>query len=344
MDLEAGNAKYSVINFYSGLELFLKARLLKEHWTLCAADVGQVEKSKFTAGDIVTVGLDEAGNRLAKIVGSPLSKDEMRVYNKLRMRRNQAVHFYHPNDLSSRTKVAVEQLSGWHFLHKRLTSTWSDCFEPYSHRLTRAHQTISRREDYFPTIFEEFKDEICKQTKKKPWSDCCFCRQPSAVTIGEVVRDVHRLVCLVCSTEEFVVYLPCTGCHKPAARSFKKAMICQWCGHEHKANVTESFRRATEVLSDLSLVAWCGECGYTVEQSVTRVGESSLCLACYSFDERADINLCPWCGDKVTGRVGTNLEPGCIRCQYYLEHGDDEAAAPEYLNDPTIDKGDDHGG
>ena len=34
--------KYSVINFYTALELFFKARVLKEHWTLIVKKRGQV--------------------------------------------------------------------------------------------------------------------------------------------------------------------------------------------------------------------------------------------------------------------------------------------------------------
>ena len=92
-DLEEGAAKYSVINFYSGLELFLKARLLKEHWTLCASDVDRLSKAKFASGDFESVGLTDAVNRLEKITGYAIGKEEFRVYEKLRERRNQAVYF-----------------------------------------------------------------------------------------------------------------------------------------------------------------------------------------------------------------------------------------------------------
>ena len=38
--------KYSVIHFYTAIELFLKARLLAELWTLIITDVNKVKRKK----------------------------------------------------------------------------------------------------------------------------------------------------------------------------------------------------------------------------------------------------------------------------------------------------------
>ena len=334
-DLEAGEAKYSVINFYSGLELFLKARLLKEHWALCATNVNKMAKESFASGEFESIGLNDAKARLANIVGCGIPEREAGVYEKLRKRRNQAVHFYHPDDLSSKKRVAVEQLSGWHFLFKRLSQTWKECFDPFLPRLENIHRKISTREEYFPAIFAELKGDIKKQTKQRLLSICDFCGQPSAVTKGELIKSVHRLDCLVCSTETFGVFIPCRKCGKLAPRSFDNTTTCQWCGQSHQANVEESFRWACEVFPGAEPIAWCGECGYTTKQSVIRVGSASLCLACYWLEERAGIGNCQWCGDTVTGELGTCHSPGCARCHYHLAFGETGDSAPEYLYSPS---------
>jgi len=97
-DLEAGESKYSVIHFYSGLELFLKARLLKEHWCLCGSDVNKIGQTQFTTGDFESIGFKEAKSRLTNILGCEFPKPEEKIYEKLRKRRNQAVHFFHPDE------------------------------------------------------------------------------------------------------------------------------------------------------------------------------------------------------------------------------------------------------
>jgi len=61
---------HSVIDFCTAIELFLKARLLAEHWTLIYLDLTKAirEKkanlTKFCSGDVVSVGMREAIPRL----------------------------------------------------------------------------------------------------------------------------------------------------------------------------------------------------------------------------------------------------------------------------------------
>lgn len=62
--------KHSVINFYSAVELLLKARLLREHWTLVLAR--ETGKANFEAGDFQSVTFEMACTRLDQVVGSPL--------------------------------------------------------------------------------------------------------------------------------------------------------------------------------------------------------------------------------------------------------------------------------
>jgi hypothetical protein len=332
-DLEAGEPKYSVIHFYSGLELFLKARLLREHWCLCASDVNKMAQTQFASGDFESIGLKEAKSRLANILNCKLSGPEEKVYKRLRERRNQAVHFYHPDDLGSEKKVAVEQLAGWHFLYRRLTNSWKDCFEPFQERLEALHRTISARAEYFPSIYAELKDDLLKQSKHCPITVCEICEQKSALMRGEVIKGVNRLECSVCSGETFALFLPCRECGKPASRSFERETTCQWCDHSHQGSVDESFEWAEKTHPAASACAWCGDCGYTVRQSLIEVGQSSLCLACHAFHETSGIERCEWCGDTVTGPVGDRISPGCVRCHYHIAFTEQGEEAPEYVYD-----------
>lgn len=332
-ELEAGEPKYSVIHFYSGLELFLKARLLREHWCLCASDVNKIAQTQFASGDFESIGLKEAKSRLANILNCKLSGPEEKIYERLRERRNQAVHFYHPDDLGSDKKVAVEQLAGWHFLYRRLTNSWKDCFEPFQDRLAELHRTISARAEYFPSIYSELKDDLLKQARHRLIAVCEICEQQGALTKGEVAKGVHRLECAVCSGEAFALFLPCRKCGKLAPRSFERTTDCQWCECRYEGSLEESFAWAEKTHPGASPRAWCGDCGYTVKESVIEVGRASFCLACHAFYEHSGIARCDWCGDTVTGPVGDRISPGCVRCEYHLSYDDEGEVAPEYLYD-----------
>jgi len=49
-----------MINFYASIELFLKARLLKEHWTLIVTKKTEPDIDKFISGDFQSITINEA--------------------------------------------------------------------------------------------------------------------------------------------------------------------------------------------------------------------------------------------------------------------------------------------
>ncbi len=264
-----------------------------------------------------SVGLNDAKARLSNIVGCSVPKAESTVYEKLRKRRNQAVHFYHPADLKSEKKVAVEQLSGWHFLRKRLSVTWKDCFASFAERIETLHRRMIGREDYYPAIFDEVRAEIEARSKGRLRSVCPTCRHPSVFTQGKVLSAVHRMECLVCETESFAVFLPCE-CGKLAPRSYEQEAKCQWCGKTNPATPEEAFTWAEKAFTQ-SPAAWCGVCGFMTKPSVIEVDSKSLCLGCFTFEEHSGVCRCEWCGDSVTGEIGDRFNPGCIRCGFHIE-------------------------
>jgi hypothetical protein len=60
--------KYSIIHFYAAAELFLKARLLHEHWSLVV--LKDPDRQKFEAGDFLSVPFAVACERLHKVAQS----------------------------------------------------------------------------------------------------------------------------------------------------------------------------------------------------------------------------------------------------------------------------------
>ena len=89
--------KFSIINFASAIELFLKSRLLKEHWTLVLADVnkGNPTAAKFLEGDALTVTPTKAIQRLKDIVGMPVHENAINAFKSVANHRNKAIHFVH---------------------------------------------------------------------------------------------------------------------------------------------------------------------------------------------------------------------------------------------------------
>jgi hypothetical protein len=74
--------KYSMINFYAARELFLKARLMHEHWSLVV--MKEPDRDKFEAGDFASVSFEAACERLQKVVRSPIPQMAKRNFDLVR--------------------------------------------------------------------------------------------------------------------------------------------------------------------------------------------------------------------------------------------------------------------
>ena len=142
------NPKYSLISFVSAVELFLKARLLLEHWSLVFENPGDANVTKFRNGDFVSVTMDEAVRRLKGIVGLGLIRAEIECFGQLRVHRNRLVHFCDTDSGATSTlvqQVASDQCKGWLYLHRLLTEKWAEDFEPYEEQIGDIHQSMKQQ-------------------------------------------------------------------------------------------------------------------------------------------------------------------------------------------------------
>ncbi|HEV7659990.1 MAG TPA: hypothetical protein VGO55_09115 [Allosphingosinicella sp.] len=82
-----GRPKHSIIAFHSAVELFLKARLMQEHWSLVVTK--SPDLTSFQTGDFISVSFEDACHRLAKVVGSPLPEPTRRAFDNVRKHSQQ---------------------------------------------------------------------------------------------------------------------------------------------------------------------------------------------------------------------------------------------------------------
>ena len=87
--------KFALIDFYTGIELCLKARLVYEHWTLIVKQKNP-DIAKFKSGDLHTINLDESKKLLKNNLSITIEEQTDNKFDELRKERNKMVHFYHP--------------------------------------------------------------------------------------------------------------------------------------------------------------------------------------------------------------------------------------------------------
>jgi len=82
--------KYSVLHLYSGIQLLLKERLRREHWSLIFQDINSADLAKLEKGNFVSVYHDELVRRLQNIANVTVNDEPIK---NLRDLRNRFEHF-----------------------------------------------------------------------------------------------------------------------------------------------------------------------------------------------------------------------------------------------------------
>lgn len=326
--------KFSAINFYTALELFLKARLVHEHWSLAVSNLQKASKDEFQQADFQSIGLEEAKLRIKNTLpaSEALTDGETKAYEALRRRRNKAVHFYHPDYLGShRSEVAVEQFIAWRYLHQRLKGPWAEYFVAAAERIESLNAKISKYQSYLDAVFDDYWERTKATNSRKhkagrslnPVGFCVSCEKQAVEPAGRYTKHILVGVCRVCDEEQPLATLPCRKCSNETAVSPWKPLECLTCGEEFQFEAV-SMKEAVDAASLDESFGYCHLCDASPLPTVMALrlddGERALlCSRCLNFEKGGWLEICDWCGAMVTGPIGTERDPGCIRCAHAIE-------------------------
>ncbi len=163
------------IKVYTAVELFLKARLLHEHWSLIVTKDPSI--FKFKTGDFISVPFNEAEKRLRQIVDDPLSKEAHFAFDQLRQYRNRVVHFG-ISDAGDIDDWATRQIearmlarNAWSELSKLIHGSWRNFFENHTSELDRIESNMERTNSAigFDGKFREQKERDATETPVTDW-------------------------------------------------------------------------------------------------------------------------------------------------------------------------------
>jgi hypothetical protein len=85
--------KYAVLHLSAGVELILKDRLRREHWSLVFDNIDKADLETYSSGDFTSVSLKTSIQRLIKICDIDIDSDKQRSLFNLRKSRNRLEHF-----------------------------------------------------------------------------------------------------------------------------------------------------------------------------------------------------------------------------------------------------------
>jgi ribosomal protein S27E len=218
------------------VEIFFKARLMKEHWSLVVTRPENANMAVFKAGESKSVGLDDAINRLKNIAGESFSDDAKNTFESLRKHRNRLVHFFHKDYIETSVDQAVianvvsEQCRAWLHLHRLLTSQWQRYFGNFTQQLEELNTLMLAHREFLTEKFKSLKTELQESIQMNAKIvTCSSCGYHAAKQIegGTVLLENE---CLVCGYRGRYLPIPCPHCKKEQIYTGDRTMDCPDCG------------------------------------------------------------------------------------------------------------------
>lgn len=322
--------KYSVIHFCSAIELFLKAKLMLEHWSLIDQEPKSANLSKFLAGIFRSVSIDETIDRLESIANIRISKEAQRSFSEIRTHRNKMVHFFHEDYAEVRDNtiqtVVIEQARAWFYLHKLLTQDWNADFAAYQERIADLHRLVSTKRAYLQAKFDALLPSIQKGHERGVvFSRCNFCKFP-AVKNKPLLANLDSGECLICNSHSNTLRETCPACGEEIFIYDLGEAFCESCdetfGLDH---FLEKYAPVIHIEKNLfeENRAYCSNCEFTDDTSVVLFHEQWLCLSCLHL--HSEVDVCDWCSRRIAGELEASYIYGCrVWCHGYLGNHSDE--------------------
>lgn len=311
--------KYSLVHFCTGLELFLKARLMLEHWSLIVVKIEDADYTKFQAGKCQSVSISQAIDRLEKIANEPFSKAELQAYYKVRDHRNQVMHFFPVETSSSSiskeiTSIVAEQCRAWYFLDNRLRSIWSDHFGKHLSAISLIREKIHENRSYLQVKFDKLKPAIEACISDGGEIINCHICEFNAVEVTKNYGPLWTKNCRVCENCFLILRLECPKCSSLVFINDIDGEECTKCGKNIDLEVLLSIYGPDEDPKEDSRKGYCGYCEYHSNMSVIPVVDTFLCLNC--LETSFSIEQCSYCGEQVMGIDQADSSAfGCMRCK-----------------------------
>lgn len=339
LELLNGDIKYSSLHFCQALELFVKARLFVEHWSLIIADPSKADRAKFEKGDFISVSLPQAIERLALIAGDDISSIQ-RTFEPIRKRRNRLIHFHAPevpkkpekghvarrDDLDLLTNIpreigdlVAEQCLAWFELHTLLSTRWKSHFPSYRDKVDYLNRRMLEVRPYLKTRFERLGDEIVKLKKAGKVTECVACGFLSNQD-SEVFWGMVQSRCIVCQRIDRCFHFQCpeADCEGEILVTESNGGTCDECGLEMSPlDIAKEFQKPYYP-QDGGEPSWayCHVCeasnsGRGTVEWVEQAGKF-VCFNC--LEDFDSISSCERCGERITGPSKDTYITGCAQC------------------------------
>ena len=297
--------KYSVLHFHAALELFLKARLIKEHWSLVFAQSKHIDKNKFASGDFISVSFSDAIERINKLSNQPeLTPKVIESFEKIGKIRNTIIHFYYDfsNDESVH-KIKQAQLVALYHIHYLFVNKWN-AIGLSPDVIDIIYSELKKLREYLEIVYTNKKDDIAKLTHEGYIFDKCPSCLFDSMRHEKEAKDIYQAVCIVCEYTENSFNMKCE-CDNIVFFYGGGFSTCTKCKKEF-----ENEDMAKSLNGDYHEIN-CHICDNRAG-AVDEENGNYRCAGCFNLALAHEINECECCGECYTGeRKELDFHFGC---------------------------------
>ena len=329
-ELEASKPKFSVVSFWTAVEILLKVPLAHEHWSLVCSPKKPIKKQSYLAGDFQSVTYEETRERLKDVLEKPLDKQTDVAFDKVRKHRNRVVHFYHQTFTEAeQSRILKEQADAWFALNRLLRDEWKVIFGvKHNWKLAFGETRLIKGNEFYAQVrLKQVKPELEQLAGKNiQITTCSECNQHAAVKEAEIVSNENRKLevtrCKVCTSSLRQITLACPNCKKPQLLTeADDNFCCKHCGYilnKYELLDEETYHSLDE--QQISVFpAGCTNC--MIPDSVCKFGDGYLCSQCFLFYN--ELHVCGCCDHLSDSVPQLSHIRGCEFCDGDQRYFDD---------------------
>jgi hypothetical protein len=155
---DARSLKYALLHFFAAVELALKARLHREHWSLIFADVDKATDDALRSGDFRSVDFETACKRLENISALSIDKLTLQRLDELRKLGNRVQRF--AIEVGSEDVTSLLAIGCSFFVDFYRTELWEAMGVREEELLAAIHNHLSRFQEFVRKRLEAVKPEL----------------------------------------------------------------------------------------------------------------------------------------------------------------------------------------
>lgn len=303
---------FSVVDLAVSIEVLIKARLAREHWSLICEEPDRANEASVKDGSLKSVSHESAMRRLTGIAGVVFTKDRQEQIGNVMKLRNRAVHFTLPGE----TPLAIKAVIG----SGLAVALWlleeefiSEANEDHSAEVKElVESTIEEVSVLIGGIEELVKERMSKVSLKLRGAEfvtqCPRCGQPALTT--EDGEPAHCAFCLWkpldgndCALEYLHAVLNISLYESMKDGEEAPLYVCPECGEEA---FVRGVQRADLNASD------------SEASKQYRNDEAWACFACGYIKEQEEIDFCNRCGTPTEVHSDPGVLALCEDCREEL--------------------------